>query len=107
MLYEYRRYYVTPGRMPDLVARMNDHTAHYFERHGVRLVGAWQPVTGESHALHYLLAWNDLNERQERWGAFASDPDWRAALKASDSQGVIRDHAYSEIWSPIGCSPAQ
>jgi hypothetical protein len=105
VIYEYRKYYVNPGRMGDLVDRMNQHTVHFFERHGIRLIGAWTTVVGESNELHYLLAWNDLNERQERWGAFSRDPEWLAVMRETDGDGKIRDRAHNELWSPIAGSP--
>ena len=107
MLYEYRKYTVTPGRMGDLVARMNDHTARLFERHGIRLVGAWQAVVGNTNELHHILAWESFEERETRWGAFSSDEEWLAILRESDGDGKIRDHAVNELWKPIACSPLQ
>jgi NIPSNAP len=107
LIYEYRRYHVTPGRMGDLVDRMCNHTAGFFEAHGIRLVGAWTTVVGNSNELHHILAWTDMSERQERWAAFSRDPGWLEVLATSDGEGKIRDFAHNELWAPIDCSPLQ
>jgi NIPSNAP len=107
LIYEYRRYEVAPGRMGELVERMCSHTVHYFERHGIRLVGAWRTTVGNSNEFHYILAWADMRERQERWEAFANDPDWLAVLRETDGDGKIRVYSHNELWTPIDCSPLQ
>jgi hypothetical protein len=91
--------------MGDLIDRMCNDTVGFFEAHGIRLVGAWTTVVGNSNELHHILAWTDMNERQERWAAFSRDPDWLAVLAASDGEGKIRDFAHNEFWAPIDCSP--
>ncbi len=105
MIYEYRRYHANPGRLGDLVARMNEHTVRFYAKHGMRLVGSWTSVIGNTNDLHYILAWNDLNERQERWAAFSSDPEWRAVMKETDPDGQMRSYGQSELWAPTECSP--
>jgi hypothetical protein len=105
VIYEYRRYHVNPGRMGDLVDRMNQHTVRFFEKHGIRMLGAWTTIVGESNELHYLLAWEDFNERQERWGAFSRDPEWLAIMRETDGDGKLRDRAHNELWAPIESSP--
>lgn len=107
MIYEYRRYVAEAGRLGALIDRMNDHTAGFFERHGVRLVGAWQAVVGNTNELHYILAWASFEEREERWTAFSSDPEWLAVLGATDAKGKLRDYCVNELWKPIACSPLQ
>jgi NIPSNAP len=107
LIYEYRRYHASPGRLNDLVARMNAHTVRYYAKHGIRLVGAWTSVVGNTNDLHYILAWADLNERQERWAAFSGDPEWRALVKETDPDGQFRNYGQNELWAPIDCSPLQ
>jgi hypothetical protein len=107
VIYEYRKYVVNPGRLNALIERMNDHTAGFFDRHGIRLVGAWQAVVGNTNELHYILAWNDFAERQERWGAFSNDPEWLGVLGDTDANGKLREHCVNELWMPIACSPLQ
>jgi hypothetical protein len=41
MIYEYRAYYIVPGRMPDIQRRFGDITMKLFGKHGIRVVGFW------------------------------------------------------------------
>ncbi|HET7015586.1 MAG TPA: NIPSNAP family protein [Streptosporangiaceae bacterium] len=108
MLHEYRVYYAVPGRLPDLERRFIDHTLGLFERHGITQVGFWTCYLGASNnTLRYLLTWPDLATREQRWGAFASDPDWLAAKAASEADGPLVDHITSEIWKPTSYSALQ
>ena len=106
MLYEYRLYHAVPGRLPDLEKRFTDHTLRLFERHEITPVGFWTCYLGESsNTLHYLLAWPDLATRQQRWDAFASDPEWLAKKAESEANGPLVDHVTNEIWKPTSYSP--
>jgi hypothetical protein len=107
MLYEYRRYHVAPGRMAELVDRMCNETSRFLTQYGIRLVGAWTTVIGNTNDLHFMLAWTDLEERQDRWRAFTKDPAWHAVLRESDGDGKIREYGQNEIWAPIESSPLQ
>jgi hypothetical protein len=91
--------------MADLVDRMCNHTARFFEQYDIRLIGAWQSLVGETNELHFILAWTDLEERQSRWTAFMTDPDWLVVLRETDGESKIREYGQNEIWSPIDCSP--
>ena len=51
MIDEWRAYDIMPGRMPDIQQRFADHTMRLFQKHGIKVVGFWQPVTGESNEL--------------------------------------------------------
>ena len=57
--------------------------------------------------MHYLLAWPDLATREQRWGAFATDPDWLAVRAASEANGPLIDHVITEIWKPTSYSALQ
>ena len=56
MIYEYRAYYVMPGRMPDVQKRFADVTMGLFKKHGIKVVGFWDSVIGESNELVYICA---------------------------------------------------
>ena len=58
MLYEMRNYHCLPGRLPNLLARFNDHTLEIWAKHGIRQVGFWTTLIGSSNQeLTYMLAW--------------------------------------------------
>ena len=75
MIYEMRRYEATPGKMAALNEVMESLAVPVFEKVGMRLVGAWTPVAGDyTNALSYMLAWESLNEREEKWQDFFNHP---------------------------------
>ena len=105
MIYEYRRYVAAPGRMSDLLNRFREHTLKAFERNGFRVVGFWQPMIGNSSELHYMVAWEDLGERQRCWTTFRADPEWVRALTETEARGSLTTASYNEIWTPTDFSP--
>ncbi len=107
MIYEYRAYYVMPGRMPDVQKRFADVTMALFKKHGVRVVGFWEPVIGESNELVYICQFDDLEHRERAWKAFGADPDWQAARKASELNGPLVQRVVNKIWRPTSFSPLQ
>jgi hypothetical protein len=105
MLYELRIYNCVTGRLPALLKRFETVTLRLFEKHGIRQAGFWTTQIGDSNNdLHYLLAWESLAERQERWAAFASDPEWIAARAESERDGPIVANIKSSILQPTAFS---
>ena len=88
MLYELRVYRCIPGRLPALIKRFDTATLKLWEKHGIRQVGFWTTLIGESNQeLTYMLAWNSLAEREQKWNGFMADPEWigkRAELKKTE-----------------------
>lgn len=107
MLHELRIYHCMPGRLPDLNARFVNHTLKIWERFGIRQAGFWTTVIGEnSNDLTYLLEWESLAEREQKWNAFIADKEWLAVraetekngpLVASISNAILAPTAYSKI----------
>lgn len=101
MIYELRIYDCLPGRLPALLKRFETMTLGVFDRLGIRQAGFWTTMVGESsHRLYYLLAWESLAERQEKWTTFQSDPDWIAKRAESERDGVIVANVSSQFLSP-------
>jgi hypothetical protein len=84
--FELRTYTVQPGSSIDLLhSRFRDHTTAFFKKHGMTIVGYWQPLT-KPDTLIYLLAYKDAAARDAAWAAFQADPEWiktRAAMQVS------------------------
>jgi hypothetical protein len=76
--FEQRTYTVRaegPGT-PDLLnARFRDRTIQFFKKHGMTIVGFWQPVT-KPDTITYILAYKDAAARDAAWAAFNADPEW-------------------------------
>ena len=78
--FELRTYTVRaegPGSIDVLHTRFRDHTNRLFEKHGMTIVGFWQPNNpGMERTLIYVLAYKDRAARDAAWKAFQSDPEW-------------------------------
>jgi hypothetical protein len=92
-IYELRVYYVLPGRMKAMNARFRDHTCKLFEKHGMKLIGFWQPADPKERnkKLIYILAHDSKEAAEKSWKAFQKDPDWIKARDASEKGGKIVD----------------
>jgi hypothetical protein len=105
MLHELRIYHCMPGRLPDLNRRFETITLKLWEKHGIRPVGFWTVLIGESNSdLYYLLAWDSLAEREQKWNAFASDPEWLSARAGTEANGALITHFTNTILAPTGYS---
>ena len=105
MIYELRVYRTNPGKMPALLSRFANHTLKLFEKHGIRQAGFWTTVVGEStNDLTYMLAWESMAERETRWNAFASDPEWLAVRAESEKDGPINANVANAFLAPTAFS---
>lgn len=105
MLYEFRVYTALPGRMPNLLARFKDHTVSIWQKHGIVPIGFWTTLIGHSTSeLTYILAWNSLADREVKWGAFQSDPDWLRVRDQSEKDGPIVESISNQILRPTDFS---
>ena len=90
MIYELRIYTATPGRLPDLLKRFEAITLKLWDKHGIRQAGFWTTLVGPSvHALTYLVAWESMSERETKWNAFATDPEWLTARAKTEENGPL------------------
>lgn len=107
MIHELRIYHVTPGSMPRLHNRFTNTTLGYFSKHGIRAVSFWDVTIGDgSNAkMFYILEWESLAEREQKWNAFQADPGWQADRAASEKDGAIVARVESLILTPTAYSP--
>ena len=75
--FELRTYTVREGggNIDVLHSRFRDHTNTLFKKHGMTIVGFWQPVA-KPDQLIYILAYKDGAARDAAWAAFQADPEW-------------------------------
>jgi hypothetical protein len=80
--FELRTYTVQEGSSIDLLhSRFRDHTTALFKKHGMTIVGYWQPVT-KPNTLVYMLAYPTGAARDAAWASFLADPEWKKVLSA-------------------------
>ena len=108
MLYELRIYHCVTGRLPALLNRFDTITLKLWEKHGIKQAGFWTTEIGpNANDLYYLLKWNSLAEREEKWNAFTSDPEWLQKKAETESDGPILESLSNSILKPTNFSAVQ
>jgi hypothetical protein len=106
--YEMRTYHTPPGKLQELQARFRNHTLKLFEKHGMINIGYWVPMDkekGADNTLIYILAYPSREAAEKSWKAFRADPDWQAAMKASEVNGKLVEKADSVFLTATDYSP--
>lgn len=105
MIYELRIYHAAPGRMRDLLKRFDTVTLGIWKRFGIRQAGFWTVGIGPSnHALYYMLQWESLAEREQKWSAFMVDPEWQQKRAESERDGPLLASIENMILEPTSFS---
>ncbi len=82
--FELRTYTVRaegPGSIDLLHDRFRQHTNRLFQKHGMTIVGFWQPLNaGMERTLIYLLAYKDAAARDAAWAGFRGDTEWKEVV---------------------------
>lgn len=105
MIHELRIYHCVSGRLPALLNRFATITLKIWEKHGIRQAGFWTVAIGDSNQdLYYLLEWDSLAEREAKWTAFQSDPDWIAKRAETERDGPIVASLANLILQPTAFS---
>ncbi len=108
MIYEWRVYEAMPGRMADLQARFREHTTRIFARHGYKLLGFWTPTIGDfNDRLYYLVAYEDLTDRDRARAAVEADPEFQRVIAESESDGPLVKRIHNLVMKPTDFSALQ
>lgn len=103
--FEMRTYFAAPGKLDALHKRFREHTCALFEKHGMTNIGYWTPVENPDFRLVYVLSYPSRDARDKSWKQFASDPDWKAAYKASEVDGKLVANVESTFLGATDFSP--
>jgi hypothetical protein len=105
MIHELRIYHCVPGRLPALLKRFDTITLGIWARHGIRQAGFWTAEIAPSNQdLYYLLEWESLAEREQKWNAFQADPEWIAKRAETEKDGAIVAAVENMILKPTAFS---
>jgi len=105
MIVEMRVYHCAPGRLPALNERFQTTTLAFWEKYGIEQLGFFTTLVGPSNqTLTYLLKWDSLAERERKWNAFASDPEWLAKRAASEAVQTIVERIENSFLTPTAYS---
>ena len=100
--FELRTYTVREGSSIDLLhSRFRDNTTALFKKHGMTIIGFWQPVA-KPDTLIYILAYKDGAARDASWAAFNADPEWvKARTEMQVNVGVEAVFMSATDYSPM------
>jgi hypothetical protein len=105
MIYELRIYHAIPGKLPALISRFEKKTLRIWEKHGIRQAGFWTTVIGKSNQeLTYMLAWDNMAQRESAWNAFLADPEWHATVAETEKDGQLIQDISNELLAPTAFS---
>ncbi len=106
MIYEMRVYSCAPGQLPHLIKRFDDTTLGIWQRLGLRSAGFLTNAIGATNNdLTYFLIWDSMAEREEKWAAFMTDPEWVEARAAHvETYGEVVVNIASSFMAPTPIS---
>ncbi len=107
MIYELRIYETIPGKLGDLNSRFSNHTVKLFEKHAIHVVGFWTEDIGTSNQLVYMLGFDSLADRENKWTNFQNDAEWQKIRAESEVDGPINARVRNMILRPTDYSPMQ
>src|ERR1017187_5323710 len=106
MIYELRRYELYQHNKKAFYERFGTQLTPIFKKYGFNLVGAWDTEIGDVPETTYILAWKDLNTRQEAWANLNNDEEWALIKKqTTEKYGPLVSKTHSQILTPTDYSP--
>ena len=108
MIFELRVYECAPGRLEALHNRFRNTTTKMFEKHGIKVVGYWVDYIGISNRLTWMIQWESVADREKKWGAFSTDPEWleaRAKTELPENGGPIVARVTNTLMTGTNYSP--
>ncbi|MFO0937212.1 MAG: NIPSNAP family protein [Gemmataceae bacterium] len=115
-IFELRTIVPNPGKMGALHARFKDHVMKLYEKHGATNLGYFVPADGKTEKIFYVLAFKDLESRNQTMDRFAADPVWKKVAAESEKNGaLVKDvnyvltiaTPYSPIWKAKAEKPSR
>jgi len=104
MIYEMRTYETLPGKLRPLISRFANVTDRLFKKYGFRPIGYWTESICDNTKLHYMLAWENDEERLAKWAEFRVDPERITAFAESEKDGPLVAKIDNRIWEPTAFS---
>ncbi len=86
MLHQLRIYEIFDGNKVAFHDRFRDHAARIMERHGFRILAAWETSTKRRTEFVYLLEWRDADAMTEGWERLRADEEWAEIKRATAAE---------------------
>ncbi len=103
MVYELRTYQLKMGALPEYLELAETKLLPALAEHGLKPVGFWHTEIGTLNEVVHLWAYEDLNERQQKWAKWKEDPrrtDYMKTLRQvifSQSNKILTPTAFSGL----------
>jgi hypothetical protein len=105
MIYELRVYEVVPGKLPALHDRFAKIATKYFEKYGLKVIGFWTDEIGTSNRLTYMLAFDDMAQREKAWAGFRTDQERLKLFAETEKDGLLVSRVTNTLMCPTSYSP--
>jgi len=96
--FELRTYEVPDGRFAELAERFRSETWRYFARHGIDVLGYWQPIVDglpDESRLLYLVRFADAEQARQAWSQLRTDPEWLGVRQRTERDGALTGNVSS------------
>jgi len=105
LIYEQRIYKTVPGKLPAINARFANHTIGFFEEFEIGIVGFWNDEIGASNQLTYILSFDSMADREQKWAAFGAHKPWQEVRAETEKDGPIVAQVINSFMSLTPYSP--
>ncbi len=107
MIYELRIYEAIPGKLQALNDRFANYTLGAWRKRGWKVVGFWTETIGTSNQLVYMLAFENLADREKKFAEFLGDPEKKRVFAETEKDGPLVARIRNMILQPTPYSPLQ
>jgi hypothetical protein len=105
MLFESRVYVAVPGKLPAINDRFATHTIGFFKHYDIGMMGFWTDEIGTSNQLTYILNFDSMADREEKWNAFQADKAWQEVRAETESSGPLVSKVLNSFMRPTPYFP--
>ena len=106
MVYEERTYEIPNQVRKAFHERFEKHAMRLMKKYGFEVGGCCDEVIGDMQNFVYILAWPDMNARQEAWTKFNADAAWtQIKIDSAKEHGQLVAKTSNRILSPTSYSP--
>jgi hypothetical protein len=106
MIYEWRTYEATPGKLAALHTHL-EVAAALFKKHEIGVLGFWTEEIGTGGQVNYMWIYQDLAEREKKLAAFGADSAWKQQVEEeTKKEGVaVVARTHNTMLQPTPYSP--
>ena len=101
MIYEERRYNVSPAKRPEFIELLGNTVIPLLVKNGAKLIGVWETVIGERNEVICLLAFDDMSKRMECLQNFGKEEEFIKVLPSAPENSIMVSILRPTEYSPM------